>query len=104
MTLGLEKELVARLIRELDDLVLDRGTVAWADTLYLAGIQRRLGNILANRIVNLRRRIADITFDLALIEAVCGKRKRHRGFIARLGFESAPVDGSSIKTGRGSGL
>src|SRR5215216_1082845 len=49
-------------------------------------------------------RVADITVDLLLFEAISRKRERHRCFVARLRFERVPIDGAAIEARRSSGL
>src|SRR5690349_14979801 len=89
-----------RLIRELNDLVFDRGAITRADTFDCSGVQRRLGQILPNRIVYLGRRVADIAVDLLLLDAIGGKGKRYRNLVAGLRFERLPIDSSAVQPWR----
>src|SRR5215208_6055008 len=93
-----------RLIGKLYDLVLDRGAVSRTHTFNFSGIQRRFCEVLADRVMYLSGRVADIAVDLFLFETVSGKRERHRCSVARLRFERAPIDCAPIQSRRSSGF
>ena len=63
-SLRLEKELVLRLVGELDDLVLDRRAIARPDALDLPGIHRRAVDVLADQPQRLRRGERDVAAHL----------------------------------------
>src|SRR5689334_22869175 len=95
---------MARLVGKLDDLVLNRGAVARTDPFDLSGIERRLRNVRANRVVNLLGRIADVAVDLLLLETVSSKREWHWRFVAGLWLKRTPVDRSAVQSWRRSRL
>src|SRR5580704_7756146 len=103
-SLGLEEELVLRLVGKLDDLVFDRWAITRTDGLNLPRVHRRTGDILANDAQRLRRGVRDVARNLALRELAGAKTERSGIGITGLRFETAPVDGAAIEARRRSGL
>src|SRR5688572_21596842 len=95
---------MARLIGELYNLVFDRRTVPRPYASNLSRIERRLSDVLANRVVNTLGRIPDIALDLFLRDFVGRERKWHRRTVIGLRFESAPVNRAAIESRRRSRL
>ena len=62
--LGLQEDLMPRLVGEADDLVLDRGAIARAPALDLAGIHRRAMQIAPDQLMGRRCRRGDVAGDL----------------------------------------
>src|ERR1043166_7243618 len=104
VTLGLQEELVARLIGKFNDLVFDRRAIARPDAFDLSGIKRRLGYICTNRVVHLFSCVTDVAVDLLLVETIGRKRKRHGYLITRLRLERVSIDRSAVQSRRGPGF
>ena len=94
--LRLEKYLVPPPIRELDDLVLDRGAVARSHALYLAAVERGPAQAVLQDVVGALIGIRDVALDLIALDRLGAERKRCWHGIARLGFEGIPVDRPAI--------
>ena len=98
--LGLEEELVLRLVRKLDDLVFDRRAVARADALDAARVHGRAMHVLANEAQRLRRGEGDVAADLRLNDLL-GAEAEGRGIgVAGLLFEDLPIDGAAVEARR----
>ena len=91
-------------IAEADDLVLDRGAIARAAALDLAGIHRRAMHIGPDHVMGRRRRPGDPALDLRRRDPVGHDRKRLRRIVAGLHFDRGPVDGRAIEPRRRAGL
>src|SRR5439155_9669303 len=102
----LEEELMHLLVRELDDLVFNRWTVARADRLDLPAVHGRAVHVLSNDAVRLRRRPGNVTRHLRVVmrDALGTKAERRRIDISRLLGKARPVDAASVKARRSSGL
>ena len=102
---GLDEDLVRRLLGEAHHLVLDRRTVARADALDLAGVQRRAVQCAANDPVGALAGMRDPAADLARVlvaRAEVGEHRRRR--IAGLLFQAAEVDAAQVDARRRAGL
>src|SRR5271170_3110 len=69
--LWLQKNLMAILIGKLDDLILNRRTVARTNPFNLTAVQRRSRNILANDRVSFLRRVGNVAGNLGPIDLLC---------------------------------
>src|SRR5882724_1294621 len=94
------------LVRELDDLVFDRRTIARADRLDLSAVHRRTVHIFADDAMCLFRRERDEAGHLCVVMGdALGAEAKGRGIgVARLHGELRPVDGASVETRRSAGL
>ena len=102
--LGLEEKLVLRLFGEAHDLVLDRGAVARAAGVDLAGVHWRAFEVFANQIVDRLVGVGDVAGELLNVDAVVEIRKRLRVFVARLEFGFAVVDCPTVESRRRAGF
>src|SRR5580700_11582140 len=93
-----------RLVRELDNLVFDRGAVTRTNSFYLTTIQRRSRYALLKNPVGLRGSVGNVAGDLRSIDSRRHERKRCRLGVAMLWFESRPIDGSPIQPRRRPGF
>src|SRR3954453_16316022 len=91
-------------VAEPDDLVLDRGTIARATALDLAGIHRRAMHIGPDDFMGRRRRPGDAALDLGRRDPVVQDREGLWWIIAGLHFNRGPVDARAIEPRRRSGL
>jgi len=91
---GLEKDLMRRLVRKLDDLILDGWTISWAGSLNPAGIERRAVQILSN--------------DLMRLSVVCVSQQGNcsmwndRLFKVKTSFTAGSGNGKKLNRGGGS--
>src|SRR6476661_585405 len=92
------------LIGEFDDLILDRRAVSRSNPFDLPGIQRRVMQILADRLMQSLARVADMALYLRLLNPFCGKRKCYWLFVGRLSLECVPINRSAIKPWRSTGF
>src|SRR6267143_610182 len=102
--LRLEEDLVALGRRELHDLVLDRGAIAWPATADRAAVQRRLLQVALDDVLHLFAGPCDPAGHLtrpldALVE---GEAKV--GVVAVLPLDLAPIHGAAIDARRRAGL
>ncbi len=104
MTLRLKEKLVPILVSELYDLVFNRRAIARPNSRDLAGIERRLMQIVTNRLMQPFACISNKTLDLRLLDLFGGERKSNLFLIRRLRLECIPIDCPSIKTRRRSGF
>src|SRR5688500_9158004 len=95
---------MALLLREADDLVLDRRTVARTGGADLAGVHRRAVKIRANEVVRERAGVRQPAEDLRVFEAIGQDRERTRALVARSNLELRVVDGRFVDTRRRAGL
>ncbi len=104
--LGLQVDLVTLLVREPDDLVLDRRAVARADALDRALVQRRPVQVGADEVVGRRGRVGDPARPLGQRRrrAVVIEREPRRRIVARLPLERRVVDGLAVDAARRAGL
>src|SRR5262249_31374609 len=102
--LRLQEDLVAVAVPEFDDLILNRGTVAGARALDLAGIHRRAIHIGSDHLVGGWRGAGDAALDLERRNPVGHDRKGLRRIVAGLHFDRSPVDGGAVEPGRSPGL
>ena len=98
--LGLEEELVLRLVRELDDLVFDGGAVARADAFDAAGVHGRAMDVLADEAQRLRRGEGDVAADLRLHDLLRAEAEGRGIGVAGLFFERVPADGAAVEARR----
>src|SRR5205823_2251552 len=91
---------------KLDDLILDRRTVARTNGLNLAAVHRRAMHIFANDAVSLRRSPGDVTGHLFVMmcHPLRAKAKRSGIGIAWLNLKFRPVNRAAVQPRRGSGL
>src|SRR5262245_48486876 len=99
--LGLEKNLMRAAITETVDLVLDRGTIARADTFDLPRIHRRAVEVGRDHPVGFGRRMGDMTANLRRRDRPGEEREGGGLVISRLLFELVPGDGAAIESGWG---
>src|SRR5712671_5516901 len=92
------------LVWKLNDLILDRRTIARSDAGDLSGIQGRLMKVGAYRFMNQFRGITKMAIQLLLPNLVSGERKGHWAFVRRLRLKRFPVNCSSIEPGRRAGF
>src|SRR4030095_6234551 len=104
--LGLKEELVLELVGELDDLVFDRGTVAWTDGLNLATVHRRTMNVFADDAVGLFSREGNVAGHLFVVmrHSLRAEAERRGVVVARLDLEARPIDSTSVETRRRAGF
>ncbi len=102
--LGLEEELVLRLVGELDDLVFDGWAIARADALDAARVHGRAVHVLADEAQRLRRGEGDVAADLRLHDLLCAEAEGRGIGVAGLLFERLPMDGPAVEARRRSGL
>ncbi len=102
--LGFQKKLMRFLVREFDDLVLDRGAIARADAVNLAAVHGRAMHVLADDAMRLRRGVGDVARHLRLRDPAGAEAERRGVGVARLRGETRPVDGAAIQTRRRAGL
>jgi len=101
ISLGLEKNVMAGLIRELDHLVLDRRTIARPFGTDDAGIQRRAMEVVADDAVRFFVRVRDPARQLPLGQAL-GKMGKGKGrLVSGLDLADTIVDGPGAQA-RGS--
>src|ERR1035438_1448473 len=95
-----------KLIGELDDLVFNRRTIARAGRLNLPAIHGRAMDVLADNAVRFFGSESDVARHLRVVmrHALGAKTERSGIGISGLKFEARPVDGASVKAGRGSGF
>src|SRR5581483_7344068 len=84
----LEEDLMAFLVGEANDLVLERRAIARTDPADLTVEQRRSIDIRANEIAHAIVGVNEIAVDLRTIDRVGEKRERHRRPVALLHSES----------------
>ena len=95
---------MARAVGEAHHLVLDRGAVARADALDLAGVQGRPVQVGADQVVPGRRGVGDVAHDLRLRDSFGQGRERLRRVVARLDLEAGVIDGPAVQARRRPGL
>ena len=103
-TFRLQEDLVLGPVREPNDLVLDRGTIARAAPRNRSGIHGRLTQIIRDDLVRRFRRPGNRTGDLGDSYRLGQKGERHRCLVGRLLFQRLPVDGRFPQTRRRTGL
>src|SRR5581483_3646820 len=92
-----EKNLVPRLVRKLDDLILDRRAIARSGALDLTAIQRRAGNAFLQDSTRLVSRVGYVALHLWPVDLLRHEGERRRLWITWLGLEPAPVDRAPIQ-------
>src|SRR5579871_3699749 len=94
------------LVRELDDLVLDRRAVARTDRLNLPAVHRGPVNVFADNAVRLGRGVCDVARHLRVVmsDPLRAEAERRRVDVAGLGSETRPVNTASVETRRSAGL
>ena len=95
---------MTRLIREFDDLVLDRRAVSRPYAFDLPAIQRRAWNRLPQNAPCLLGGITDVARNLRPRDLPGQERKRRRIGVTRLRFEPLPVDAATVEPRRRTGL
>ena len=95
---------MACLVRETDNLVLDRRAIPRSASGDLSGINCRSMDVLPDDIMGFRGRAGYPAFDLSISQAgrQCAERLWH--LIAGIGTQRLPVDGSTIQPRRGACL
>mgnify|MGYP000361627069 CR=1 FL=1 len=103
---GLYEERVTVLAGEAHHLILNGGTVARADTLDHAAVQRAALDIVQNDLVGLRVRVGDPAFHL-VVHGCIGQKAEGLQFavrVAGLALQLGEVDASPVDAGRRTGL
>src|SRR5579864_8770305 len=104
-SLGLEENLVALALGKTDDLVLNRLTIPWADSLDDAGEERRAVQAAANDFVGTLVGVRNPARQLPRMHrAIAEERKYGRRIVPRLRLEPRKIDAASIQPRRGAGL
>ncbi len=102
--LGLEEDLMALLVGEADDLVLDGGAVARAHALDMAAIHGRAVEVRADDLVGAGVGVGDAAGDLGDDRGVA-EEAQHRGVgVALLPLEPVPGDGAAVEARGRAGL
>ena len=94
---GLEENLMAFAVAELDDLVLDRRAVARPDAFDRAGIHGRAAEIGTDQFMRRRHGAGYSAMDLRIEDAVGHQRERHWIIVRCLAFQRRPIDGSTVE-------
>jgi len=102
--LGLQEQLVAVLVGEADDLVLDGRAITRPHAADLPRIHGRTVQVGADDGVGFRRGVGDAARHLGHGDALGQGGERHRRVVARLHLQRRPVDGAPIQPCRGSSL
>src|SRR6267378_4701272 len=102
--LGLEEDLVALGRRELHDLVLDRGAIAWPATADRAAVQRRLLQVALDDVLELFAGPCDPAGHLTRPLDTLVEGEAEVGAVAVLPLDLAPVHGAAIDARRRAGL
>src|SRR5262249_61817728 len=105
--LRLEEHLVARLVREPGDLVLDAGAVARPGALDRALVERRAVEVGADDVVGRRRGVRDPARPLRQRRPPPGRAEHleaRRRIVAGLDLEAGDVDGARVEAARRPGL
>src|SRR5271165_5351466 len=87
-----QEQLMRVLVRELDELILNRRTVTWPDSLNLPAIERRPRNTVENHAASLRRCPRNEALNLRTLDPLRHKGERRGLFITLLRSEFGPVD------------
>src|SRR5215831_11187262 len=95
---------MARLLAELDDLVLDRRAVARSDSFDVSAIERRFVQVAPYHVVDRLVRIADEAFDLRAVYRIGLERERNGALVAGLPLELSVVDRAAVQPWRSPGL
>ena len=82
-----KKNLMARLLAELDHLVFDRWTVARSYPLDVTAVERRLVEVSADYVMNLFIGVPDEALDLGPIDRTSLEGERYRFVVTRLPLE-----------------
>src|SRR3989475_3720986 len=102
--LRLEEDLVARGRRELHDLVLDRGAIAWPATADRATVQRRLFQVALDDVLHVFAGPCDPARHLTRPLDALVEREAEVGAVAVLPLDLAPIHRAAIDTRRSAGL
>ena len=101
----LHEDLMGRLVRKPDHLVLHRGTIARPDALYAAVEHGRAMQGGADDVVGARVSVGNVAWDLArTLFRGAEERERRRRLVPRLRSQPAVIDGAAIQARRGAGL
>ena len=107
---GFEENLMPFLVREPDDLVLERRAVARPDAANLSVEQRRAVEVRAHQVADAIVGVQQMAVNLWATDPICQERERDRLIVAALEREDAPghlrieVDAPPIEPRRGAGL
>src|SRR5215217_624683 len=104
MAFGFKEKLMTGLFRKFYDFVLNRRTIARANSLNLARIERRFLDIIANRLVNFLVRVTDITGQLRLSDGLRREREGNGTLVGVLGLKRVPVNRTTVKSWGGARL
>src|SRR3546814_18119919 len=85
-------------------LVLDRGTVARADGINLARVQRRPVEVLPDKSVACRRGLRDMATEMRLRDGAGQGGERLRRLVSRLLTQAAVDEGTPVEPRRRAGL
>src|SRR6267142_1183579 len=102
--LGLEEDLVALGRRELHDLVLDRGAIAWPATADRTAVQRRLLQVALDDVLDLFACRCDPAGHLTRPLDTLVEGEAEVGAVAVLPLDLAPIHGAAIDARRRAGL
>ena len=72
--LGFNEYLMGIPVGKTNDLVLNRRAVPWPDALYLAAVERRLAECVANDVMGLFIGLRDVAADLPRVIALFGEK------------------------------
>ena len=101
---GLQKQLMARLVRETYHLILNGGAIPRANALDHPAVKRRAVQILPNDFVRFIRRIGQVAHGLIGRRALCFKRKGNDLLFAALLFQPGKIYRTAVNTGRRAGF
>ena len=101
----LHEDLMGRLVRKPDHLVLYRGAIARPDALYAAVEHRRVAQGGADDVVGARVGVGNMAWRLArALLRGAEERERRRRIVPRLRGQPAVIDGAAVQARRGAGL
>jgi hypothetical protein len=103
-TFGLEEDLVARLVGEANDLVLDGRTVSRSSALDVSPEDGRSGEIRAHDPMGGLGGVGEVARDLGMGDAIGAEGERWRGIVAVLDLETGKVDGARVQARAGTSL
>ena len=103
-TFRLQKDLVPLLVREAHDLVFERRAIPGTDAGNLSVVERRLMDVPTHQIVDLCRRVNDVTGDLWRRDCGGLVRKRHHRIVAKVFGKPTEVDAPAIEARGSPGL
>ena len=100
----LKKQLMARLIREAHDLILDGRAVARTDALDFAAVERRTVEVCADDLMRFRSRIGQMTYRAVIGRMVGLEGKRDNFILSLLHRKAFKVNRAAVDARRRAGL